>query len=131
MCTCENVPLAFFREEERVARKGYTCGECGKVIAPRTKYVYLVGKEYSDYSNVWVFRMCIECKSDWEQLLDIQSKLGEEECYCLRTLREQIDAVMSEALELGILEPSDPFVLRWQTTKDIIVETSEQIGLFE
>lgn len=120
MCDCEDVHTHFYREERRVARKEYQCGECKNAIPAGARHVYWVGKWDDAWrdSNFSTFRMCVPCAADWEQVTDAQYAATGQSCICYGELGKAV----AQAVELGYLPEDDPLAQKWLS--DLFAEHS-------
>ncbi len=101
-----NARCEFSEVRHPQARKDYTCDECGQAIPKGTEYMYLVGRWGYDFS---VARTCLQCESDWQELLEAYANYGE----YLGVIYGCFKKALQEALDLDYLEEDSELVQKW------------------
>jgi hypothetical protein len=112
-CSCQGDVSIFSNSETRTSRKDRRCEECHGSIPKGSRYVYQVGK--SQRGSFWNFVICLACDSDWSRIRSIFYDASDEACACLGNLEENI----SEAVDRGYLESTDPLAIKWLETLEI------------
>jgi len=103
----------FYREKRITAKKEHKCSECGKTIKASKKYYYSVGLWYDDCGDHFgTYKMCLQCKKDWDKILEIFRRKGEDEASCVFGLLKQ---AIEDALNAGFLTARNQLVKRYLT----------------
>jgi hypothetical protein len=119
--------LIFSREENPTARKEHKCCECGRIIKIGEKYLHFVGLWEEDYpGNIFLaFKTCLECKKDWDEVLEVFHRNGEKDAY---RVFESLSEVIQDAFNEGFLTLSDLLVKEWLDTSELSPDERERHG---
>ncbi len=111
MCDCFGVWSVTDDKVKRKARKEHYCGECNSKIKRGQKYWYMHGIQAEDgIHEPWSFKLCLQCKKDWDQLRAIHNEARVDTCICYSELRQQVE----EGVEEGYINYKSRLAWRWR-----------------
>ncbi len=123
---CPDQDLIYSRDEYPTARKEHKCYECGRIIKIGEKYLRFVGLWDDCPDNIFLaFKTCLECKKDWDEVLEVFHRNGEEDaCRVFGSLSEAIQ----EAFNEGFLTLRDRLIEKWLDTSKLSPDERENHG---
>jgi len=111
MCHCDDNRPAFSETTTPIARKPYTCCECGSVIAAGERYESCRGK----WESIQTMRTCVPCV----ELRDEIAGLSDDGCFCFGELADEAAEIAYEMSE-GWIDPFagvDEFLERLEASR--------------
>ncbi len=112
----EDQRLEFRKDEEPTARKEHECCECGRIVKIGEKYSYFFGVwqdfDFGAHRFVGAHKTCLECKQDWDEILEVFHNNGEEDAMIVfGSLKEAIQ----DAYDASFLTEADQLhlVKKW------------------
>jgi hypothetical protein len=109
---CRDERLVVENEKKVKARKEHKCCECGKIIKIGEDYHYFFGiwEDYDCGRFVGEYKTCLECERDWDKILEVFRRNGEEDAFRVFTC---LGNAIQDALGLGFLRKNNALVKRW------------------